>query len=468
MRYTLTLTQQHFDQLRNHLIKDDGLERPAIILCGRSLITNDLWNGGPEERLLSQELILIPDSDVIRNTEVFLQWDTKYFRAAMQKAEVKNLAICLIHNHPDSYLQFSDIDDENDLSLFKTAFIRNGGERPHASMIMTPSGEIFGRVWTKHLNSHPFDLIRVLGNSFKFLYADRSKDVNREIFDRQQRAFGKSLSNDLSKLRVAIVGCGATGSATAHLLVRLGVGQVLLIDNDLVERTNLNRLYGARASDADAGRRKVEVLRDFLAGIGIGSRIRVIHNWVGSEECREAIKSCDVVFGCTDDNSGRIFLNRFAHFYLVPVIDMGVVIDLSEDKKEIVAIEGRVTFIFPGNLCLLCRKIVDSGMAREESLRRTDPMGYERQKDEAYVRGAGDPNPMVITFTTEVGTMAVNDFLNRIVGFKKNFVSSNRMRFFDREIDVNPGGKQNPHCVICAKENYWANGDVEPFLDQTN
>jgi len=162
------------------------------------------------------------------------------------------------------------------------------------------------------------DLIRVLGNRFQLFYPEKDKIINREVFDRQQRAFGNALNNDLSQLRIAIIGCGATGSATSHLLVRLGVGHLLLIDNDLVERINLNRLYGATSADADAGREKVFVLKDFLAGIGIGSRIRAIQDWVGAEQCREALKSCDIIFSCTDDNAGRIFFRVFRGSPITP------------------------------------------------------------------------------------------------------------------------------------------------------
>ena len=289
------------------------------------------------------------------------------------------------------------------------------------------------------------------------------------IFQRQQLAFGKALSSDLEKLHVAVVGSGATGSATAFLLSRIGVGQLLLIDNDIVERSNLNRLHGASSSDADAGRPKVEVLRDYITQSGIGTRVRILNSWVGSSECWDAIKSCDLVFGCTDDNSGRMFLNRLAHFYLIPVFDMGIVIEPSkEEPPQILALQGRVTVLFPGNTCLLCRDEVNPNIAREEHIERNDPMGFERLKDERYVVGGGDPNPAVVTFTTEVATMAVNEFINRIINFKKLRVQNNIMRFFDKGEDINPGAIKREGCPICNDSLYWGMGDTKPFMDQTN
>jgi hypothetical protein len=76
-------------------------------------------------------------------------------------------------------------------------------------------------------------------------------------------------------------------------------------------------------------------------------------------------------------------------------------------------ISARVTTVMPPEACLLCREAVDVEIAREEDLRRQQPAEYERRKREAYVRGEGNPNPAVVTFTTEVACMAVNELLNR-------------------------------------------------------
>ena len=127
------------------------------------------------------------------------------------------------------------------------------------------------------------------------------------------------------------MGCGGTGSAVATLLARLGVGNLVLIDDDRVEASNLNRLHGARRSDADAMRPKVDVLAAEITGWSIGTRVVPIQAWVGDPLCRDALKSCDVLFGCTDDHDGRLFVNRFAYFYLTPVIDVGLAIDPAQE-----------------------------------------------------------------------------------------------------------------------------------------
>src|SRR3954468_18504133 len=54
----------------------------------------------------------------------------------------------------------------------------------------------------------------------------------------------------LLESRVAIVGCGATGSALASLLARAGVGHLRIIDRDYVESSNLQRQLLFDESDA--------------------------------------------------------------------------------------------------------------------------------------------------------------------------------------------------------------------------
>ncbi len=40
--------------------------------------------------------------------------------------------------------------------------------------------------------------------------------------------------------------------------------------------------------------------------------------WASSADMRDALKSCDFIFGCTDDHAGRIMLNRLAYFFGFP------------------------------------------------------------------------------------------------------------------------------------------------------
>ena len=82
-----------------------------------------------------------------------------------------------------------------------------------------------------------------------------------EAFQRQALAFGQALNQDLGALRVGVIGCGGTGSAVAMLLARVGVGQIVVVDNDIVDRTKSEPSARCEASgrgrdDAKSERRR--------------------------------------------------------------------------------------------------------------------------------------------------------------------------------------------------------------------
>jgi len=250
------------------------------------------------------------------------------------------------------------------------------------------------------------------------------------------------------------------------LLARLGVGHLVFIDNDIVDQTNLNRLHGSRQADADAMQPKVEVLARAVSEMGLGVKVVPIEAWVGDPQCRDALRSCDIIFGCTDDHEGRSFLNRFAYYYLTPVIDIGLAIDVDRGTPPSVkALDGRVTVIAAGHTCLLCRGVINPEIARAETMRRTEPEEYERRKAESYVMGEGNPAPAVVTFTTELACMGVNEMIHRLQGFRgPEGGAPNRVRKFHLGEDRRPGHKPGPVCQVCSSDGVWGKGDTEPFL----
>jgi molybdopterin/thiamine biosynthesis adenylyltransferase len=459
MNNTLTIQEQHYMELKRHLIREDGKERVAFIICGRSLVN------GIEERLLTKDVHIVSETDLLSSEKNQVSWNNNHFIKILGKAESKNYALVLVHNHPQGFDHFSSVDDRGEYHLFKLAFNRNGGSGSHGSIIMMPDGSLIGRVWKPDLSNEPISKIRIIGKSFKLNYPGRTSSFKSpEAFNRQQLAFGSSLVQDLSKLKIAIVGAGATGSATALLLTRLGVGELCLIDKDTIEESNLNRLHGATMKDV--GKYKVDVLQKYISEIGLGTKVSVEKRWVSDKKCIDQLKTSDLVFGCTDDNAGRILLNRLAYFYLIPVIDMGLVISVKKDTYEIENLQGRISYLFPGGDCLVTKGNINMDIAYAENLKRNEPENYKKLKAEAYVIGEGNPAPAVVTFTTQIATMAVNELLNRIQGYNMQALNSpHKIFFFHRGMEIHPENVSNNECRICGKNNYWGRGDMQPFLD---
>jgi molybdopterin/thiamine biosynthesis adenylyltransferase len=466
--FTLTLREEHLAALRAHLVRDDGCEHAAYVLCNVASIRHDPWERQAHRKFLSAEVIAVPDDQVIESTPQLVTWQTASFVRALKCAAANNQVVAVVHNHPARMTAFSEQDDVNEPDLVQLAVNRNGADTQILSVILTADGQLAGRVWLhpRHGAHEPLRMIRVIGESWGLHYPGRGAGKSAPAFHRQALAFGNALNQDLRQLRVGIVGCGGTGSAVAMLLARLGVGQLALIDNDIVDQTNLNRLHGSRQADADAMRPKVEVVAHTIAEMGLGVRAVPVEAWVGDPQCRDALRSCDVIFGCTDDHEGRLFLNRFAYYYATPVIDIGLAIDVGDGQPpEVKALDGRVTVIAPGHTCLMCRDVIDPEIARAETMRRSDPEEYEKRKAESYVFGEGNPSPAVVTFTTELACMAANELIHRLQGFKgKEGAAPNRVRKFHLNEDRRPGHKPRPACPLCAATGLWSKADTDPFL----
>ncbi|KAB7783926.1 ThiF family adenylyltransferase [Methylorubrum populi] len=458
----LILLEAHGAELRALLATPDGSEAAAYLLLGAAGIGADPWSGEPRRRLVSHRVVPVPEEDKVSASDVHVTWSTRSFVRLLKVAEAEGLTLAVVHTHPGSHAFFSDQDDANEADLLGIVRNRSGNGHSFASVVLGGDGSVCARLWTTSHGAEPCDRVMVAGRRIHF--HGRSGDDGGDVFDRQARLFGPTFNGTVRGLRVGIVGCGGTGSPTAMLLVRLGVGRILLVDDDVVEASNLNRIHGARRSDADGAVPKVDALRREIEGAGLGVAVATFKGWVGDEHARDALRSCDVLFGCTDDHDGRIFLNRVAYFYGIPVIDMGLrMVPARENRPYEMA--GRVTVVGPGAPCLMCRGLIDPRRAMEEALRRTDPAAYEARKAEAYVLGGGDPAPAVVTFTTETACMAVNELLQGLTGFRgAGGMRTGRQRKFDAVEDRSTTCHPRAGCEMCAGTDVWGRGDVRPFL----
>jgi molybdopterin/thiamine biosynthesis adenylyltransferase len=465
-RYTFTLQEEHSAALQATLLRD-GREYGALLLCGRSRLV-DPWTGEIEERALVRELVEVPESAFLSRTPVSLSWSTTPLFNLAKKAMERDSAICIAHSHPTGGLFFSPADDEADAESCEIIFNRLESSRPHFTMVMDNKGEFVVRAFEADLKPREVDLVRVIGKRLRLIPGRNATQPRRNALDRQARAFGPESLTDLASMRVAIVGCGGTGSAVAALLARLGVTRIALFDPDRVDETNLNRLHFATYQDAALGRMKVDVVAEGIAAIGLVSSVVRFSKFDDDAACRDALKACDVIFGCTDDHLGRNFLNRLAYFYLIPVIDLGVAID-PNDAGGYDTFDARVTVIQPGYPCQVCRQLISQQRMLEEGIRRNDAVLYEQHRRAGYINDGAEPSPAVVTFTTETATMAVNELLHRLTGFRgENGHCSERVRRLDetKDADTLPAGRRQAGCPLCERRIFDGRGDMDPFLNQ--
>jgi hypothetical protein len=283
--------------------------------------------------------------------------------------------------------------------------------------------------------------------------------LDRALYDRNIRAFGHGVQSALGDLHIGVVGCGGTGSAVAEQLVRLGARSMLLIDPDTLTVSNTTRVYGS--NQADVGSAKVDALAAHLRSIAPDALLDTHTESILNETVARTLTECDVVFGCTDDNAGRLVLTRIASYYLVPYIDCGVLISSTEGAIE--SILGRVTTQVPGAACLICRSRIDLARAAAEQLPESERASLQR---EGYAPELGRAEPAVITFTTAVAAQAVTELLDRLIGFGPTPLPTELLlRIHDREISSNFLDPKPDH--LCSRDGgVLGMGDRDPFIGQ--
>ena len=230
-------------------------------------------------------------------------------------------------------------------------------------------------------------------------------------YNRQVLALGPKGQRSVAHTVVGIVGLGGLGSIVCLELAHLGVSNFILIDDDVVEDSNLHRVVGA--SRSSVGKSKVEVARTLIRRINPKARIEAVKGNVRAATSLAAIKGADVIFGCVDTDSGRMILNELALAYLIPYIDTGVGIFV--ENNRIVEAGGRVVAWIPERPCLLCCKEIHSRIAAEELESQQE---REFRQTHGYVQGTDIPEPAVVSLNGTVASLAVTEFLTLIAGFR--------------------------------------------------
>jgi hypothetical protein len=169
------------------------------------------------------------------------------------------------------------------------------------------------------------------------------------------------------------------------------------------------------------------------------------------------------VFGCTDDNAGRLVLSRFASYFLTPVIDCGVLLS-SDEHDRLTGIDGRVTILTPGDACLVCRDRIDLARAQAEALPAGERLRLQR---EGYAAALPGVEPAVVSFTTAIAAAATGELLERLLGYGPEPAPSEVLaRFHERELSSNVAAPRKGH-YCDPQAGKLGRGETEPFLEQT-
>ena len=154
-------------------------------------------------------------------------------------------------------------------------------------------------------------------------------------FSRTELLIGKEGIEKLNKATVAVFGIGGVGSFVVEGLVRAGIENFILVDNDTISLTNLNRQI--HATHKTIGRYKVEVMEERILEINPNAKVKSYKTFY-MPNCKEQILNTDIsyVVDCMDTVTAKIELIQNCKKMNIPIISsMGTGNKLDPTKFEI-------------------------------------------------------------------------------------------------------------------------------------
>lgn len=425
----------HWSAIESHLAAARG-ERFAFGF------TDLLSDGANEPTIEVVGVALIDDRDAEREANGWCVSDSALDRVHNQAAAAGH-GLIEFHNHGFGPPGFSRT-DEAALERMVPYMIEFLG-RPYAAAVWA-DGIVHSEWWRAgadgNLERSEFTTVLVLGDHLRVLNA-RAVDDGR--FARQLPLLGPSGQTAIASLRVALVGAGGTGSHAALQLAYMGFRDIVILDGDSVEETNLNRLV--TAGRADIGLLKNLVAKRRLQGIDQKCRVEARGALTPSGGPHELL-DVDLIIGCVDHDGPRQRLNEIAVATRTPYVDIATGADASGDPP---AVGGRVILVRPGRPCLTCLNELDSA----EVGRWAKPL-EQQALDRLHGYGTDAANPSVVYLNGLAVSAALAELASWIAGSRRP------ADWLDVDLVGDPGrpgihvgpldvGEPVHNCIDCAR-----------------
>ncbi|MBR2557685.1 MAG: HesA/MoeB/ThiF family protein, partial [Methanobrevibacter sp.] len=139
-----------------------------------------------------------------------------------------------------------------------------------------------------------------------------------EIILRQISLLDKSEQEKFKNTTITVIGCGGIGGETIEMLARLGVGKLILVDEDSFELSNFNRQNFAKTDVI--GEEKSEVALKQVKLINPNVEVINYTEHVDISNVDKFVKDTDIVIDALDNVLTRVILSRKAMEYKIPFI----------------------------------------------------------------------------------------------------------------------------------------------------
>jgi hypothetical protein len=419
--WTLRLPVALATELMNHLFPGDGDEHGAVI--GASVV--ETARGA---RLIARRLYLAQDgTDYVAGQRGYRMLTAAFVRDRIRDCARENLAYLAVHCHGGtSRVGFSG-DDMASHERGYPALLDILGGQPVGGLVFAQSA-VAGDLWLPNGTRVELDAMIITDWPIRQLHAAPQPVPPGDLtYDRQARMFGDRGQAILAGQKVGVIGAGGAGSLIVEYLARLGVGHLVVIDPDRIDRTNLPRVVGSRWRDAHVwltdprrpallralGERlatpKVVVARRVAREANPKIQIEALKADVTVNDVAMRLTDCDYLFLAADTMQARLVFNALVHQYLIPGVQVGAKVQLDRDGA-VTDIFSVVRLVGPGYGCLWCNQLINPARLQDEAT-TAEQLRRQRYVDDPEVQA-----PSVISLNDVAASHAVNDYLMAVTG----------------------------------------------------
>jgi molybdopterin/thiamine biosynthesis adenylyltransferase len=334
--------------------------------------------------------LVLPQHDE-RNVHGNVSFEPAFFERAVAEAAAEGAGLALLHSHPrGSGWQGMSLDDVR-AEQGHAGAVFGATTFPFLGLTLAQDGAWSGRFWVRTAprtyGRHNCGTVRVVGDRLQVTYMDElaPPTVGNAEQIRTISAWGETAHQELTRLRIGLIGSGSVGGLVGDALGRTGFEDVMLMDYDFIETHNLDRL--SYATRSDVGSLKVDVQAAYLAERATANpfRVEAVPAAIYEEDGFRAALDCDVLFSCVDRPWGRYVMNLIAYAHLIPVIDGGIAVRANR-LGRLAAADWKAHTATIGRPCLQCLRQYDPGLVQTEREGLLD--------DTTYISGLPKEHPL--------------------------------------------------------------------------
>ena len=445
MKHRVVLREALHRELADHLLsgfEGGGLQEEACLALWRPGDGLTRYTG------LLGEVVLPHDGDRDLHGNVTVLGG--YLNRVLDRALGAQAGVAVLHSHPGPGWQaLSGMDDDTERNII-APFIRET-KLPLLGLTMGADGVWSARFWHESGRGrvapvHCTDVRRIGPRGTRADCAPGAYPlyVRQRSLVRTLDSWGIDAQTRLARTHICVVGAGSVGSIVLEGLARTGFEEITIIDADVVEEKNLDRLvYADRHC---LGLRKVDVAAEHVRAVGTAGRliVRTVPLSIRTERAYRLAADADVIMCCVDNAEAREVLNHIAYSNCLPLIDGGVLVDSGDRLRSA---KWCVHLTGPDMRCLRCRGQYTSNDARDER------MGTRRAG--RYINGdiedGPEPGQNTIAFCNVVAAEEMRLLVRYLVGedwWHDSSPTAGRWSFEHRFVDAQTVSFEHPaRCV---------------------